>query len=184
MTVILASQSPQRRRILQDLGLTFDVRPSDVPELSEGEPNAVAVANAVAKTSAITADSGDIVIGCDTVADVEGELLGKPRDRDDAARMLKLLSGRTHSVWSGLCVVDSQTQSLWMDVAESQLTMTPLTTVQLDQYLDSQAWAGKSGAFGYQDGHPWLRIISGTAENVVGLPLDVLQKTLLKALHQ
>ena len=189
--LILASQSPRRRELLSSLGVEFDVCVPDVSaEPDDAKPeNGESIAQFVVRLAKQKATNvahslpyPALVIGCDTVADVEGELLGKPRDRDDAARMLKLLSGRTHSVWSGLCVVDSQTQSLWMDVAESQLTMTPLTTVQLDQYLDSQAWAGKSGAFGYQDGHPWLRIISGTAENVVGLPLDVLHQTLLKAL--
>lgn len=189
--LVLASQSPRRRELLSSLGVEFEVcvpdasaEPDDAkPEDGESISQfVVRLAKQKATNVAQSLPYPALVIGCDTVADVEGELLGKPRDRDDAARMLKLLSGRTHSVWSGLCVVDSQTRSLWMDVAESQLTMTPLTTVQLDQYLDSNAWAGKSGAFGYQDGHPWLRIISGTAENVVGLPLDVLHQTLLKAL--
>lgn len=189
--LVLASQSPRRRELMSSLGVDFDVcvpdasaEPDDAkPE--DGESIAqfvVRLAKQKATNVAHSLPYPALVIGCDTVADVEGELLGKPRDRDDAARMLRLLSGRTHSVWSGLCVVDSQTRSLWTDVAESQLTMTPLSEAQLGQYLDSNAWAGKSGAFGYQDGHPWLRIISGTAENVVGLPLDVLQQTLLKML--
>lgn len=189
--LVLASQSPRRQELMSSLGIDFEVcvpdasaEPDDAkPENGESIAQfVVRLAKQKATNVAHSLPYPALVIGCDTVADVDGELLGKPRDRDDAARMLRLLSGRTHSVWSGLCVVDSQTRSLWTEVAESQLTMTPLSAAQLDQYLDSNAWAGKSGAFGYQDGNPWLRIISGTAENVVGLPLDVLHQTLLRAL--
>jgi septum formation protein len=122
------------------------------------------------------------VIGCDTVAHLCGEILGKPTDRADAKRMLRCLSGRRHSVWSGLCLIDTATGSISCDQAESQLDMKKLSEQELTAYLDSGDWQGKSGAFGYQDGHTWLSLISGTAENVVGLPIDVLEKLLAKQL--
>jgi septum formation protein len=184
--LVLASQSPRRRELLGSLGVEFEVcLPDPTAEPDEAKPeDGESIPEFVQRLATQKASSvaeyklpyPALVIGCDTVADVDGELLGKPRDRHDAARMLKLLSGRLHSVWSGLCVVDSTTGRLEVGVAESQLEMTPLSNSELNAYLDSMDWQGKSGAFGYQDGHPWLKIVSGTAENVVGLPLDLLQE--------
>lgn len=185
--LVLASQSPRRRELLRSAGFEFDVilpDPSaepdgDMPE--PGEPISAYVRRlAEQKALSVSKSLSDpaIVIGCDTVADVAGQLLGKPRDIEDAARMLKLLSGRKHSVWSGLCLVDSQSGQIATDTAESVLEMSPLSPRQLDEYLTSGAWQGKSGAFGYQDGHPWLKILSGTSDNVVGLPIDLLRSML------
>jgi septum formation protein len=182
--LVLASQSPRRRELLGSWGIPFEVQipdpaaePDDVqPEFGESIP-AFAQRLAIQKAASVASmlPYPALVIGCDTVADVDGELLGKPKDRQDAARMLGLLSGRRHSVWSGLCLIDTATGRRSTGIAESQLVMRPLESAELNAYLDSLDWQGKSGAFGYQDGHPWLKIISGTAENVVGLPLDLLQ---------
>jgi septum formation protein len=182
--LVLASQSPRRRELLGSLGIPFEVQipdpaaePDDVqPEGGESIP-AFAQRLAIQKASSVVSmlPYPALVIGCDTVADVEGELLGKPKDRQDAARMLGLLSGRRHSVWSGLCLIDTATGQRSTGISESQLVMRPLEQAELNAYLDSLDWQGKSGAFGYRDGHPWLKLISGTADNVVGLPLDLLQ---------
>ncbi|MCA9132468.1 MAG: Maf family protein, partial [Planctomycetales bacterium] len=98
--------------------------------------------------------------------------------RQRAEEMLRLLSGRQHSVYSGLCVIRHPGGEPMVRVAKSELRMAPLSDAEIYDYLDSEAWVGKSGAFGYQDGHPWLQLISGTADNVVGLPLDLLQEML------
>jgi len=119
-----------------------------------------------------------IVVACDTVADIMGRVLGKPEDRRHAEEMLRLLSGRKHAVYSGLCVLRVPAGQPDVRVAKSELAMSILSEAQIAEYLDSEAWVGKSGAFGYQDGHPWLQLISGTAENVVGLPLDLLKEML------
>ena len=173
MTVILASQSPQRRRILQDLGPTFDVRPSDVPELSEGEPNAVAVANAVAKASAITADSGDIVIGCDTVVATDAGLWGKPVDRADAERTLAHLDGITHRVVSGVAVIrDGQVQTA---TETTSVTFRPLSDAVVERYLDSGEWEGRAGAYAIQGaGAVLVERVDGDLLNVIGLPVSAL----------
>lgn len=185
--LVLASQSPRRRQLLSSLGLAFEIRvPDPTAEPDDAHPDAgesipefvVRMALQKAANVAGMIPYPALVIGCDTVADVDGQLLGKPKDRQDAARMLRLLSGRKHSVWSGLCLIDTVTARRSMGIAESQLEMLSLSQIELNTYLDSLDWQGKSGAFGYQDGHPWLRIISGTAENVVGLPLDLLQDLL------
>lgn len=188
--LVLASQSPRRRELMSSLGVPFEVvvpdaaaEPDDAqPGPGESIPQFVErLAIQKARSVATVIPYPALVIGCDTVADVDGQLLGKPKDRQDAQRMLQLLSGRAHSVWSGLCVIDSASGRMESRIAESQLLMSELSESQLRDYLDSGAWQGKSGAFGYQDGHPWLKIISGSAENVVGLPMDELVE-LLKCL--
>jgi len=116
-----------------------------------------------------------LVIGCDTVAELDGIVLGKPVDEPDARRILTLLNGRRHSVWSGLALVYSVTMQCWTDFAVSQLDLHFPNDDDLDRYMQSGEWQGKSGAFGYQDNHPWLALVSGTADNVVGLPMGLLK---------
>lgn len=123
-----------------------------------------------------------IIVACDTVADIMGRVLGKPQDRQHAAEMLRLLSGRRHAVYSGLCVLKSPGGEPQVRVEKSELEMLPLSPEQIKAYLDSEAWIGKSGAFGYQDNHPWLKLVVGTADNVVGLPIATL-KQILASLH-
>ena len=89
-----------------------------------------------------------------------------------------MLSGREHSVWSGLCLWDTRTQEFIVESVCSVLKMSELSDEMIERYLDSEAWSGKSGAFGYQDNHPWLQLVAGTASNVVGLPLERLQELL------
>lgn len=189
--LILASQSPRRRELLCNLAIDFTVLTPDpsaepdnaLPEAGESIPEfVVRLATNKAYSVAQKLPYPALVIGCDTVADVDGQLLGKPKDRQDAARMLGLLSGRMHSVWSGLCVIETVTRQCVTGVAESKLQMHSLGKLELQDYLDSFEWQGKSGAFGYQDRQPWLEIVDGTAENVVGLPLDLLQQLLNKLL--
>lgn len=187
--IVLASQSPRRRELLQAAGIEFeiilppaDAEPDDaLPHLGESIPQFVQrLARQKAQSVINLVSQPSLIIGCDTVADVDGQLLGKPKDRFDAERMLNLLSGREHSVWSGLCLVDSRSQSSVTGVEESRLTMTPLTREQLNHYLDAGDWQGKSGAFGYQDGHPWLKICHGHADNVVGLPMTLLRELMCR----
>lgn len=189
LPIVLASQSPRRRELLTNAGLQFSVitpLPSAEPDGATpvaGESTAQFVTRLAQQKATCVASRVPypaLVIGCDTVAELNGEILGKPSDLADAERMLRSLSGHRHSVWSGLCLVDTASQSILCDHAESQLDMKRLSQQELTAYLDSGDWQGKSGAFGYQDGHVWLRLVAGTAENVVGLPMDVLEKLLAK----
>jgi septum formation protein len=184
MRLILASQSPRRRELLRAAGYDFEViTPSEGAESGEpdGDPTRDFVARlAVQKASdvALRLSEPACVIACDTVADCDGVILGKPVDRADAERMLRMLSGRQHFVWSGLCIWDTRSHEFQVESVCSVLTMAPLTDAMIEEYLDSGAWQGKSGAFGYQDNHPWLQLTSGTASNVVGLPLEHLHQLL------
>lgn len=186
MRLILASSSPRRKELMTNAGYDYDiVAPSETAECGicsrESTPELVArLAFQKAADVAQKIDSDAIIIACDTVADIMGRILGKPEDRKHALEMLHLLSGRRHSVYSGLCVMRVPGGALEVKVCKSELEMMPLSEHQINEYLDSDAWVGKSGAFGYQDGHPWLKLIDGTAENVVGLPLDALKELLVK----
>jgi len=115
-----------------------------------------------------------VVLGCDTVAECGGRILGKPRDEEQARTMLETLSGREHRVLSGLCLWPLPDGQPAVRVAVTTLRMDRLTPEQLDAYLAGGQWEGKAGAFGYQDGIDWVHVVEGSASNVVGLPLELL----------
>ncbi len=184
MRLILASQSPRRRQLLTEAGYQFRViTPDEGAESGEpdGDPTSLFVSRlAVQKAAdvAMRVQEPACIIACDTVADCDGVVLGKPEDREHAENMLRMLSGREHSVWSGLCLWNTETSEFNVEAVCSILRMEELSEAMLQTYLDSGDWQGKSGAFGYQDNHPWLSLVSGTASNVVGLPMDVLARML------
>lgn len=118
----------------------------------------------------------ETILACDTLSEVDGQALGKPADRDDASRMLRMLSGRTHRVLTGIWlrpdVSTAAAPSAFEAVDESLLHMEPLTEDFLDWYLESGMWKGKAGACGFQDERLPLRLLAGSASNVVGLPVE------------
>ena len=122
---------------------------------------------------AATLESG-IVLAADTIAHCEGEILGKPTSRDDAKRMLRLMSGRAHQVLTGVCLWNCAAGKRHTYLEITSLRMDVLSDLQLEQFLDSGGWQGKAGGFGYQDGLNWVHIESGLASNVVGLPIERL----------
>lgn len=134
---------------------------------------------ALAKAAAVTdAVPEGLILACDTLAEVDGRILGKPADRTDAARMLRELSGRSHRVVSGVCFWDRPDGLPLLGAAESLLEMAPLDESFLEWYLDSGMWAGKAGACGFQDERLPLRLVAGSPSNVVGLPLELIRDML------
>lgn len=123
-------------------------------------------------------DAPFVVLSCDSVAVCDGEILGKPADRADAERMLRLLSGTEHEVRTGLCLWATPGDRVLRRVEISRLYMEPLSEERLAAYLESGLWEGKAGAFGYQDGNDWLRLTYGAESNIVGLPLGALADSL------
>ncbi len=119
-----------------------------------------------------------IVIGCDTVAECAGQILGKPQNVDHARQMLQLLSGREHHVYSGLCLWLRPSEEKHVRVDVTKLRMDSISAADLESYLESNDWEGKAGAFGYQDGLDWVHIVAGSESNVVGLPMEVLESML------
>ena len=181
--LILASQSPRRRELLTEAGYDFTVvPPSDSAEygVCSGESPAQLVARLAeqkARDVAPRVDAG-IVLGCDTVAEAGGQVLGKPVDEDHARAMLKLLRGRKHRVLSGLCLIECPAQKTQTQVAVTTLEMLPLADAEVEDYLATGQWEGKAGAFGLQDRLGWVRVIEGSESNVVGLPLELLAEML------
>jgi septum formation protein len=181
--LILASQSPRRRELLTAAGYEFQVvPPHESAECGicsrETPPELVArLAWQKAGDVAQRIDQG-LIIGCDTVAECLGHVLGKPRNREHAGEMLRLMRGREHHVYSGLCLWLRPGDEHHVQVARSRLTMDPVTDSQLEAYLDTNAWEGKAGAFGYQDDLDWIHLVEGSESNVVGLPMELLHEML------
>lgn len=127
------------------------------------------------KAAAVAASgAAGTILACDTLSEVDGVALGKPADREDARRMLSLLSGRRHRVVSGVCLWRCPGAERLEAAVESVLEMEPLADELLGWYLDSGLWRGKAGACGFQDARLPLRLVSGSPSNVVGLPLETV----------
>lgn len=181
--LILASRSPRRRELLAAAGYAFEVCvPSEAAEcgVCSGETPTELVSRLACQKAADVAGRfpEGLVLGCDTVAECGGQVLGKPANEDHARRMLETLSGREHRVLSGLCLWPVPDGPPQVRVAVTLLRMDILPSRQLDDYLASGRWEGKAGAFGYQDGIDWVHVIAGSESNVVGLPMELLAEML------
>lgn len=181
--LILASSSPRRRDLLTEQGYRFRVvEPHPSAECgtcsNETAPEMVARLALQKGTDVAKRVERGIVVACDTVAECGGQILGKPVDERHAEQMLRWLSGRKHHVYSGLCVWPVPDGQPHVAVDETTLQMAPLTDAAIRDYLDSGLWEGKAGAFGFQDRLDWLTIVAGSESNVVGLPLELLDRML------
>lgn len=182
-TIILASRSPRRRQLLAEAGYDFRVVPprsvEECGSCSRESPVQLVARLAFEKAADVARQVGQgLVLGCDTVAEVDGQVLGKPDSEALARRMLDLLRGREHRVLSGVCLWDVPDGEPRVRVDVTRLRMDPLSDEQLDQYVASYEWEGKAGGFGYQDGLDWVHILEGSASNVVGLPMELLSQML------
>lgn len=182
MRVILASSSPRRLQLLQQIGIEAEVRPAAFDELSTGKmADEVVLANAVGKCQAVCAACGDKVpvIAADTVVVLDGKILGKPRDAADAVRMLTELSGRTHKVLTGVAVSFDGRQLA--EVCETEVIFRTLTAAEIADYVATGEPLDKAGAYGIQGrGAVFVEKINGCYNNVVGLPLTRLHLMLAK----
>ena len=191
MKLILASASPRRRELLAHLGLKFTVTIADTDESSDERDGArlcelLARRKAQAVADALTGqgnppDETTVILAADTVVvSPDGEILGKPRDRDDAIRMLHMLSGQTHRVISGVAVqVGTRLCSAF---EQTDVTFAPLSDDTIARYVDSGEPMDKAGAYGIQDTAAlWIEAIHGDYFNVVGLPIHRLEVLLNEA---
>jgi septum formation protein len=184
--LILASQSPRRRQLLEEAGYRFRVVvPHDHAECGicsrETPPEMVTrLAFQKARDVAERLEQG-LIIGCDTVAECMGQILGKPKNRQHAREMLELLRGRQHRVYSGLCLWKRPTDRTRLGVAVTTLQMDALGDDELQSYLETESWEGKAGAFGLQDRTGWVEVVEGSESNVVGLPLELLRELLTQS---
>ncbi|MFL6354016.1 MAG: Maf family protein [Bryobacteraceae bacterium] len=173
--LILASASPRRHELLLAAGIDHVVRPSSVPEHRRpGEsPGDFVRRNAEDKARAVVSSPEDIVLGADTVVCVDEEIFGKPSSDDDAARMLRRLSGRDHEVYTGICILHGAHRIL--DVASTRVSFLELTDEEIQEYTRSGEPRDKAGAYGIQGlASKFVRRIEGCYHNVVGLPVSLV----------
>ena len=172
--IVLASGSPQRRAILEQLGIAFEVLVTDVEEIDAGDPVEVARANALAKARAAAAQRpAATILGVDTVVALDGEIFGKPPSAQAASHTLKRLSGRTHEVVSGLALLRPGNPQVVHEV--TKVTFRELSDDLVERYVRTLEWSGRAGGYAIQgQGGALVRAISGNYLNVVGLPVAAL----------
>lgn len=172
---VLASRSPQRKAILEQLGVEFEVRVPDVEELEQGPPHEVALENAYRKASAIAGGDRDaFVLGVDTVVCIGARMYGQPADIDEARHTLTALSGRRHTVISGVCVIDPE-RGARTAAAQTAVEFRVRDDRLLDWYLSSREWRERAGGYAIQGrGAALVASIEGDYSNVVGLPVPTL----------
>lgn len=175
MKIILASASPARAQLLKDWGFEFEIRPTDIDEDSFkqtiSDPKTLVETLAHAKASSLTTDPyplSTVILAADTIVVFNNQIIGKPIDRTDAKRIIKLLAGHTHQVWTGVCI----NATVFSDVAS--VTFKPMTDAEIETYLDTNDWVGKAGAYQlYKSINPYVKSVKGDPNTVLGLPTTV-----------
>ena len=181
MKFILASGSPRRREILKNAGYEFEILTADVDEtLPESiTPEAAVLYLAQLKGDAVAEKVGKVVVSADTVVAFDGTILGKPKDEKDAERMLKLLSGKTHSVFTGVCIQNAEKKVTFYE--QTLVEFYELSEKEIADYVLTKEPMDKAGAYGIQGkGAVLVKRIDGDYLNVVGLPLARLSRELKK----
>ena len=183
MRIILASQSPRRRELLERMGIRdFEVLPARGEELADPSlPPAELVEELSRRKCAEVAAlrPGGLVIGADTVVSIDGQVLGKPRDRAEAERMLRALSGRQHTVYTGVTVLYNGTAETGSE--RTSVRFRPLTDGDITRYIATGEPMDKAGAYGIQGyGSVLVEGISGDYYNVMGLPVCRLARMLAR----
>jgi septum formation protein len=179
--IILASRSPRRQELLRDLNFEFTVHPSDFEEKdSHISPEELVLHNAIGKAQQVARHyKNAIVIGVDTIGAFEDQCLNKPKDLEDAKRILRILSNSTHRVLSGLAIVDTDTKKMVSTVETTFVTMDRLEEADIEGYLSSGEGEDKAASYAIQGkGALFVKKIEGDYFNVVGLPIYRLRKLL------
>ena len=182
--LILASASPRRSELLTQAGYTIEVvrppfdEPDEMGPAVPAEAQAEALSYFKARSVANTITDG-LIIAADTVVGLDRAVYGKPRDADDARRILRALAGTTHQVISGLTLLEAKTRRRMIGHDTTVVTMRSLSPKSVESYLASGAWQGKAGAYGIQaSGDAFIERIDGSFTNVVGLPMELLARML------
>ncbi len=174
--LVLASASSRRQELLRNAGIPFEVQPAHIPEDPLPGEQAKDCAERLAREKALAVARlrpRDIVLGADTVVVVNGQILGKPTDSSDAARMLRMLSGREHQVITGVCVVASGQSSVASET--TKVTMSEIPEKEIADYVATGEPMDKAGAYAIQGiASRWIPRIEGDYSNVVGLPVALV----------
>lgn len=176
--LILASGSPRRKELLNQIGVDFEVIKSDAKEvITQSEPDKVVVELSLLKAKAVADDLFNIsnqeeyfVVGADTIVSIDGKILGKPKDEDDAISMLKCLSGRTHQVYTGVTIYTKDKVTTFSE--KTDVYLYSLTDKEIAEYVNSKEPFDKAGGYGIQGSFAaYVKKIDGDYNNVVGLPV-------------
>ena len=181
--VILASNSPRRKELLSGLGIDYEVR--TLPDVDESYPESLQGADIPLYNSQEKADAyrallqpGELMITADTIVWLDGRVLGKPKDREDALQMLRDMSGRTHEVFTGVCITTTDWQRSF--AAQTEVRFAQLTEEEITYYVDRYQPMDKAGSYGVQEwiGFIGVENISGSYFNIMGLPVQRLYREL------
>lgn len=181
MKLVLASKSPRRSEILKNAGIDFVVRVADADETIPAgtNPEDAVVFLAARKAMAVERAEDETVLGADTVVVLDGEILGKPKDKEDAFNMIKRLSGRVHSVFTGVCAIGNGISMTFAE--ETKVEFYKLTDEEINTYINTSEPYDKAGAYGIQGlASKFIRAIEGDYFNVVGLPMSAIYQKILK----
>ena len=183
--VILASNSPRRKELLAGLGVDYEVRAlpgvdESYPETLQGADIPLYIAKEKADAYVAMMQPGELMITADTIVWLDGKVLGKPRDREDALQMLRTMSGRTHEVFTGVCITTTDWQRSF--TAQTEVRFATLSEEEIAYYVDNFQPMDKAGAYGVQEwiGFIGVENISGSYYNIMGLPVQKLYRELLK----
>jgi septum formation protein len=181
MKLVLASKSPRRSEILKNAGIDFTVRVADADEtIPDGtKPCDAVVFLAARKAMAVERADDEVVLGADTVVVLDDRILGKPKDREDAFNMIRMLSGRVHSVFTGVCAIGDGISLTFAE--ETKVEFYPLSDDEINEYIDTDEPYDKAGAYGIQGlASKFISGIQGDYFNVVGLPVSSVYKKIIK----
>lgn len=184
--LVLASASPRRQELLRNAGISFVVLATDIPEIPQAGETPEDCAQRLAQEKALAVlrqRPDDLVLGADTIVVVDGEILGKPRNPEDAERMLRLLSGRGHLVTTGVCLARKQSADEVIDTRSetTRVSMGVLSEDDIRAYVATGEPMDKAGAYAIQGmASRWIYEIEGDYCNVVGLPVSLVWRMLQK----
>ena len=179
--LVLASASPRRQELLREAGYEFTVFPADIDE--EIYPNLLPLELArhlsFEKAKAVAGRfPHDVVLAADTVVAFGDRAMSKPEDEEEARRMLSLLSGTTHTVITGVTIMQKESEVQQTRAVMSAVRMKVLSREEIERYIASKEWVGKAGGYGIQDNDPFVTRMSGSHTNIVGLPMELVEKML------
>ncbi len=184
--LILASGSRDRRKLLAEAGYTFDVAPSDIPEprvAAYGDCRQFVQEVAWLKAAAAARSFDDaLILTADTVGWFNGEVIGKPDDEADARRIIRILGGTIHELWTGVTLWKrpEDWQICWQEVSKCRVKA--FTDAELDAYIATKRWVGCSGAYSIDGPNdPYVEVVEGSVSNVIGLPMESLERMLVRA---
>ncbi len=182
MKLVLASRSPRRAVLLEAVGIAFTVRAADVDEtpVNGEDPRDYVVRVAIDKAKAVPMNEGEIILGADTTVVLNGEIMGKPKDAADAARMLRALAGQRHEVITAICVRRAEDE-IETDVSQTHVWFIPLSEAEIADYVATGEPMDKAGAYAIQGlASKFIDRIEGSYSNVVGLDIAMTYRDLLR----